>query len=180
MYAMSSPTVLMVEATLPQGKASQGSAVAVTRQLLLTNCHVVDKALSIEGFDGRERRPLRLAAADSKTDRCILSSARADLQPVAGTRSAMSVAVGETVYAIGNPRGLRNTLSEGLVSGIRMQSSVLMIQTTAPLAGGSSGGGLFDAEGRLLGITTFGIGDVGSLNFAIAAEEYSTLLRNVR
>ncbi len=170
----------MVEATLPQGKASQGSAVAVTRQFLLTNCHVIDKALSIEGFDGRERRPLRLAASDNKTDRCILSTARADLQPVAGTRPAMSVAVGETVYTIGNPVGLRNTLSEGLVSGIRKRSSVLVIQTTAPIAPGSSGGGLFDADGRLLGITTFSIGDVGSLNFAIAAEEYSSLLQNAR
>jgi S1-C subfamily serine protease len=165
---------------VPQGEASQGSAVAVTRQFLLTNCHVVDKALSIEGFDGRERRPLRLVAADSKTDRCILSTARADLRPVAGTRSAMSVAVGETVYTIGNPLGLHNTLSEGLVSGIRKDRSVLVIQTTAPIAPGSSGGGLFDADGRLLGITTFMLGDVGSLNFAIAAEEYSSLLQNAR
>lgn len=70
---------------------------------------------------------------------------------------------------IGNPSGLTATLSEGIVSGLRIQRGVRYVQTSAP---GSSGGGLFDERGDLLGITSVKIEDAENLNFAIAAEDY--------
>jgi hypothetical protein len=78
--------------------------------------------------------------------------------------------VGERVYAIGAPEGLELTLSEGLVSGLRSRGNFRVIQTTAPVSHGSSGGGLFDSQGKLVGITTFSFHEGQNLNFAIPTE----------
>jgi hypothetical protein len=80
--------------------------------------------------------------------------------------------VGEKVFAIGNPRALEVTLSEGLISGLRGEwaDGSHVVQTTAPISPGSSGGGLFDAEGRLVGITTFQRRDSQNLNFALPSD----------
>lgn len=69
------------------------------------------------------------------------------------------------------PRGLELTLSDGLISGLRngADGSIDRIQTTAPISPGSSGGGLFDQEGRLVGITTFQLKEGQNLNFALLA-----------
>ncbi|MGH9440374.1 MAG: trypsin-like peptidase domain-containing protein, partial [Terriglobia bacterium] len=81
-----------------------------------------------------------------------------------------TLAVGEKVYAIGAPEGLELTISEGLISGLRDFDKERVIQTSAAISPGSSGGGLFDAEGRLVGITTFYLKGGQSLNFALPAE----------
>jgi serine protease Do len=79
--------------------------------------------------------------------------------------------VGARVYAIGAPRGLETTLSDGLLSGLRRnaQGQLEAIQVTVPISGGSSGGGLFDAQGRLIGVTTYVMRDSQNLNFALPA-----------
>lgn len=88
-------------------------------------------------------------------------------------RPYADIKVGERAFTIGTPRGLELTLAEGLVSSKRNSDGVRFIQTSAPILPGSSGGGLFDAQGSLLGITTFLVKDAQNLNFAIAAEEYA-------
>jgi S1-C subfamily serine protease len=65
------------------------------------------------------------------------------------------------------------TLAEGIVSSKRAKDDERLFQTSAPISRGSSGGGLFDAHGNLVGITTFMIKDAQNLNFAIAAEEFA-------
>ena len=79
--------------------------------------------------------------------------------------------VGSRVYAIGSPRGLEQTISDGLLSGVRRSAdgSFTALQVTVPISRGSSGGGLFDAQGRLIGITTFTLRDAQNLNFALPA-----------
>jgi len=74
------------------------------------------------------------------------------------------------VYAVGAPEGLEMTLSEGLISGFRDFRGQRVVQTSAPISHGSSGGGLFDEVGGLVGITTFMLGAGQNLNFAILAE----------
>jgi len=74
--------------------------------------------------------------------------------------------IGDKVYAIGSPYGLENTISEGVVSGIRTINGVVYIQHTADTEAGSSGGVLLDEEGYLIGITTAGI-ERTNLDFAI-------------
>ena len=87
--------------------------------------------------------------------------------------------VGLEVIAIGNPQGLSNTVSTGIVSAVRrVDSHTTVIQTTAPISPGSSGGGLFDLQSRLIGITSFLHTGGQSLNFAYPARYIKPLLKN--
>jgi hypothetical protein len=150
----------------------QGSAVAVSEHLLLTNCHVVmDRPLIKLVHEGRRARA-KLVAADDDSDRCVIKT-DATLMPVGGVRTLDSLTVGERVFAIGAPLSLELTLSEGLVSGIRREPARNLVQTSAALSPGSSGGGLFDERGNLVGITTLAsINGAQNLNFAIAAGDW--------
>jgi V8-like Glu-specific endopeptidase len=148
----------------------QGSAVAISDHLLLTNCHVVKGRPEIRIVQDKVITPAKLVAGDMAADRCIIKT-DARLEPVSGVRAFEDLAVGERVFAIGTPRGLERTLSEGLVSALRKLSGRHVVQTSASITHGSSGGGLFDERGNLIGITTAGI-DGTQLEFAIAASDY--------
>ena len=82
---------------------------------------------------------------------------------------SLKLKVGERVYAVGSPKGLELSLSEGIVSQLRGGPPPI-IQTTAAVSPGSSGGGLFNAEGELVGITTFQMEEGQNLNFALPVE----------
>lgn len=82
---------------------------------------------------------------------------------------ADAIRIGARVYAIGAPRGMELTISEGIVSSLREHAGIRFIQTTAAISPGSSGGGLFDAQARLVGITSFLLKDAQNLNFAYPA-----------
>jgi len=167
--------VFQLEALLEHGTA-QGSAVAISSTELLTNCHVVQGALKLTLKQAKKSWPARVTRAHPTTDRCIINATGAVLQPVMGVRSYDSLEVGETAYTLGSPVGLELTLSNGIVSGRRDEAGHRYVQTTAPISPGSSGGGLFDARGNLIGITTLVL--VGrehlnqSLNFAIPADAF--------
>lgn len=159
--------------------ARYGTAVAVSDDTLLTNCHIVaaaDRRISIASTGKDSSRDAdddaELVASDFAADRCVVRTRRLRLEPVAGVRAWESLEVGEAVYAIGNPRSLARTLSEGLVSGKRLVRGSRWVQTTAPISPGSSGGGLFDQRGNLVGITTGSLRDAQGINFAIAADEF--------
>ena len=82
-----------------------------------------------------------------------------DLWETGAARQAADLKVGDPVYAVGAPLGLELSLSEGIVAQLRGGPPPL-IQTTAAISPGSSGGGLFDRDGRLVGLTTFLPGEV--------------------
>jgi S1-C subfamily serine protease len=85
--------------------------------------------------------------------------------------------IGEKVYAIGNPRGFTNTLSDGLVSGHREHNRKTKIQITAPISPGSSGGPLLRADGKVVGVTSAGFtAGAQNINFAVPASEVKWLL----
>ncbi|AHM63224.1 peptidase S1 and S6 chymotrypsin/Hap [Flammeovirgaceae bacterium 311] len=95
-----------------------------------------------------------------------------DYVPIANLESE----IGSKCFAIGNPRDLTLTLSEGLVSGYREANS--RIQTTASITNGSSGGPLFNQDGEVIGITTSGITEAAAnLNFAVNIKEVAGLYR---
>ncbi len=154
------------------GDVSLGSAVAVSFSHLLTNCHVIEGRPTVYALQGEDQVRARLVAADPPSDRCVLAVEGLALSPVPGIRRFDDIDVGERVFTIGTPKGLERTLGEGLVSGLRDRDGTRYVQTTAPISEGSSGGGLFDQYGNLIGITTAYIGGGQQLNFAIAAEEY--------
>jgi hypothetical protein len=88
------------------------------------------------------------------------------------------VSVGDRVYAIGAPKGLELTLTEGLVSSIRETTDGRVIQTSAPISPGSSGGGLFDTHGNLIGITVGGFRGGQNLNFALPGELVTAFVKS--
>jgi S1-C subfamily serine protease len=176
-FRIVSPSVYVVrsgstEFAIEEGEGFLGSAVAISRDVALTNCHVIENQPVIRIVDNN-RKPMIavLAQADKRSDRCLL---RVDgvLNPVTSVRRIQELSVGERVYTIGNPSGLTKTLGEGLISGLRRDDNINYVQTTAQISRGSSGGALVDAKGSLVGITTFLLKDAQNLNFAIAAEEY--------
>jgi len=170
-----SPAVYGVKVEQEAGSkvaASYGSAVAVSQSEAITNCHVISHGKLITLSNGTVTLPAEVSAADRRSDRCYLKVISGTLEPVIGIRDFDGLAVGETVYTIGSPRGLERTLGQGLLSGLRKMEGVEYVQITAPVSEGSSGGGLFDDRGNLIGITTFTVRDSQNLNFAIAASEY--------
>jgi S1-C subfamily serine protease len=152
---------------------TQGSAVAISNSLLLTNCHVFKDRPVIALLRGETVVIAKIVSADPNSDRCLLSPSESyELTPVPGIRRYAELAIGEQVYTVGAPSGLERTLANGIISGLRSEGPRHFIQTTAPISPGSSGGGLFDENGNLIGITTLFIKESQALNFAIAAEDY--------
>lgn len=150
----------------------QGSAVAISEDRLATNCHTVKDAGILVLLQGKTHGPAELVHADPSSDRCILRSLELTLQPVPGVRDYADMKIGEPVFAISAPRGLQQSMQDGIVSQLRSNAGVNLIQTSAYAAPGSSGGGLFDRRGNLVGITNFVVGNDDRLHFAIAADEF--------
>jgi hypothetical protein len=154
------------------GTIKQGSAVAVTPKMALTNCHVLQG--NRVHFLAHEQTRLEVSEifGDILSDRCAVTIRSGSLVPVRGVRPYSTLAVGERVYSVGSPSGLENTLAEGIVSGLRHRGGVDLVQSSAAISPGSSGGGLFDDAGNLVGITAFMRRDNPTFNFAIAADAY--------
>jgi Flp pilus assembly protein TadD len=163
-------SVFVVEALNEEGKVvAFGSGVAVAPDHVVTNRHVIAEGISLRIRQGSRTWPAIVTHLDADHDLCRLKAEGLNASPV-GVRRSSSLHVGERVYAIGAPEGLELTLSEGLVSGLRDNEGVRIIQTTAPVSAGSSGGGLFDAQGKLVGITTFIMTEGQNLNFALPGD----------
>jgi S1-C subfamily serine protease len=176
LYELLKPSVYRVDSFLWNG-IGQGSAVAISSTELVTNCHVVAGARKIVITNAGQEYVARLVRSLPKADRCVLSTSGVELVPVRGIRRYSDLKIGEPLYTLGTPSGLELSLSNGILSGLRLEGPVgRMIQTTAAISPGSSGGGLFDGRGNLVGITTLVL--VGrrrsnqALNFAIAAEDF--------
>ena len=170
-----SPSVFVVVASDADGKAlSQGSGVVIAPGKVVTNCHVLAKAAHIQIKHGNATYGAKLEFPDPKRDLCELDVK--DLAaPAIKLGSSAALRIGQHVYAIGAPVGLELTLSDGLISSLRSadDNDAPQIQTSAPISPGSSGGGLFDSEGNLIGVTTWGFRpsrEMQNLNFAIPAD----------
>ena len=156
---------------------SQGSAVAVSLKHLITNCHVVEDRPFIVIGQGEKVRRASLVSAHWQSDRCILEVNAPSLSPVRGIRPNSDLMVGERVYTVGSPSGLERTIGEGIISGLRPSQRGRFIQTTAPMSAGSSGGGLFDSSGNLIGVTTFLLKEAQAINFLLIPESHPAMRR---
>lgn len=170
LYAANAPSVVVVESVGANGQPSgRGSGVVIGPQSVITNCHVIDRAVSVRVKSGTTEFAATSGTSDTYLDLCILQVAGLSA-PEVKRGSAKNLQVGQTVYAIGTPQGLDRTLSQGLISALRETPEGTVIQTSAAISPGSSGGGLFDAEGRLIGITTFQTKAGQNLNFAVPVD----------
>jgi Tfp pilus assembly protein PilF len=175
LFKLVSPSVFIVQAIAKDGSViAFGSGVAVAPTRIVTNVHVIEGADSWRVRKGEKSWSATVANTDREHDLCELEVDGLRATSVV-VRASSTIEVGERVYAIGTPEGLEVTLSDGLVSGVRDFDHSRVIQTTAAISKGSSGGGLFDSAGRLLGITTFFVRDGQNLNFALPAELIASL-----
>jgi len=122
----------------------------------------------------------RLLYADARRDIAVLKVNSKTLPFLECLVTGCDARVGETVYAIGNPMGLSNTISQGIVSALRSVESEEIVQHTAAISPGSSGGALVDSTGALLGMNSWQVADAQNLNFAISAKHVWEALQTAR
>ena len=148
------------EQAAPQPQTGLGSGVIVSPAgYLLTNHHVIEDAdeIEVQLSDGR-KAGAKVIGTDPDTDLAVLRIAL-DKLPVITLGDSEQIAVGDVVLAIGNPFGVGQTVTSGIVSALgRNQLGINtfenFIQTDAAINPGNSGGALVDAQGRLVGINT--------------------------
>lgn len=166
-----SPSVWTVRTQDSNGRAlAQGSAVVVAPGRVVTSCRVLARANAVSVSRENVTYGATLEYPDPDRDLCQLKVANLSA-PAVTVAPPETWRVGARVYAIGSPFGRETTLSEGMLSGIRrnQRQEIEALPITAPIEPGSSGGGLFDAQGRLMGITASGLRDSQNLNFALPA-----------
>ena len=176
-------SVVVVLALNGRGETTaQGSGVVVGVNEVVTNCHVLDNATGLAvrqaaNWSGGKSYLMTasLLAHNRERDLCLLFVEQLPLPPaakVAYLGTAKGLSVGEEVYAVGAPAGLELSLSRGIVSQLRgsLDKQVApLVQTDVAISPGSSGGGLFNQSGELVGVTTFKLRGE-NLNFAVPVE----------
>ena len=182
-FAKAARSVVVVHALDASGETkSQGSGVVVGKNEVATNCHIIAEAENIlvhqaatSAGEETYRMNATLLIGDDERDFCLLHAAELSDPPaasIAAISSTTNLSVGEEVFAIGAPQGLNLSLSRGVISQLRNihgEQAAPLIQTDAAISPGSSGGGLFNSNGKLVGITAFKW-EGENLNFAIPIE----------
>ncbi len=176
----SKPAIVRVEV----GRDRVGTGFAVSPDgLIATNLHVVAGAteISVRMLDGATYAVARIAAYDPSRDLALL-----DIDPGAPIPSLTlgdsdKVAAGDPVIAIGNPLGVLDyTVSDGLISSVRVVSTeppeLTLLQISAPISQGSSGGPLFNPFGEVIGVSTAIFTGGQNLNFGVPSKYVAALL----
>ena len=172
-------TVSLERETINGERIPLGSGFFVREHLIATNLHVVHGVLGncyaklvnqtieylIEGY----------THIDVEHDMIILKVQGLNAQELQCSDSDY-VQVGDTVYAVGNPRGLTGTFSEGIISGIRRDAAGKVLQMTAPSSQGSSGGPVLNRKGEVIGVSFASYRNGQNLNLAIPSNDLMALL----
>ncbi|MBD0321163.1 MAG: serine protease, partial [Gemmatimonadetes bacterium] len=143
----------------------------------VTNYHVVEGAarLRVEFLDGRSFTDVSFVTADARRDLAVLKIPGTGHPALRLGRDSAAV-IGDRVYVMGNPLGMAGTFSDGLVSGRRPVEGVSMVQISAPISPGSSGGPVMDESGEVIGVATLMLVGGQNLNLAVPARYVAPLL----
>lgn len=174
-FANSQDAVVVIKSIDYDGKEnSQGSGVIIKdRGIIVTNFHI---------FAGNEKLEVRhndmtleideITGIDIEKDILILKIQDKNY-PLLKLGNPDEIKVGQKIYTIGSPMGLENTMSEGIISGLRNlgDNDQNFIQFTASLSPGSSGGAVLNTKGELIGISTMTYKNGQNLNFAISIKD---------
>jgi hypothetical protein len=156
---------------------SLGSGFFVSDDIIVTNAHVIEGAsggtAKLIG-DTQRLRIIGATAVDAHADLALLKISGHAPPLALGPNSAP--AVGDRVYVVGNPLGLEGTFSEGIISGVRQVDLDSILQMTAPISPGSSGGPVMNASGAVVGIAVATFRNGQNLNLAVPVSYLSRLL----
>lgn len=171
-------TVLLVMEDGNGQQISLGSGFAVREGEIATNLHVIEGgAKGYAKLVGQKPKYNieGVTAIDADRDLVILKVS-APGTPALSLGDSEAAQVGESVYAVGNPQGLEGTFSEGIVSSIREVGDDKLLQITAPISPGSSGGPVLNAKGEVIGVSVATFKGGQNLNFAIPSNSVKSLL----
>ncbi len=192
-YARVNPSTVTVATALPGGGAIVGTGVIFTEDgYILTNAHVVagGEQCYVVLDTGRSFSNVKLVGYDVEQDLAIIKVDAHGL-PAAEFGDSDALWVGDTVYAIGNPLGveLRGTLTDGIISAVSRDVRVdgvkmTLLQTSAALNNGNSGGPLINIYGQVVGINTMKMGSsnaasVEGLGFAIPVSSAAWMINDL-
>jgi S1-C subfamily serine protease len=170
--------VIIISADKDAKPIGQGSGFIVSKNRVVTNHHVIDGSAGVlVVFADGATSVVEGIAADSPTRDITILSVDTGTRPTLKFGDELSMRQGDAVYAVGAPRGLELSITNGIISGFRHIDEEFMIQNTAPIAPGSSGGPLFDGEGRVIGVTTSLLVDSPGIYFSIGVGDVRRLLR---
>lgn len=174
-YQKTSSSVFLI--SVHDGKGSPislATAFLVGKNTLATNLHVVEGG---EVFleQGAMQIPATVEKRDAANDLAIIRvSVQISAKPL--TLSEKSAVPGESIFAIGNPEGLGKSISTGVVAALREFNGRRLLQITAPISHGSSGGPILNTTGEVVGVAVAMLKDGQNLNFAVPAEQILKLL----
>jgi hypothetical protein len=174
--------VLLVLYDSNQQPISLGSGFFLADDLIATNLHVLESASSgyVRAVATKSKGSiLGVVAADSDNDLAVVRVSGVSAPSLSLGDDAHSE-VGESVYAVGNPSGLEGTFSQGIISGIREFQQHKLLQITAPISPGSSGGPVVNAAGSVIGVAVATIRSGQNLNFAVPVSYLRALLQQQR
>ncbi len=156
----------------------QGSGVVLNdKGYVVTNYHVLSGCERLEILHGKEIIPyVDIIGIDVEKDILILKI-KGKKFPAIKIGDSKTLKIGQRVYAIGSPMGFENTISEGIISGLRSYDELKrnFIQITASISSGSSGGAVLNDKGELIGISTFTVKEGQNINFAIPIDDVLTV-----
>ena len=174
-YKKVSDAVVVILAYNSSNKlSSQGSGVVINNKgYVVTNFHVLAENDRLEILHNKEIVPyVDIIGIDVQKDILILKIEEEKL-PSIKIGDSKNLTIGQRIYAIGSPMGFENSISEGIISGLRSSGEMgkNVIQITASISPGSSGGAVVNDKGELIGISTFTVSESQNLNFAIPIDD---------
>ena len=161
-------------------RVAVGSGFFVKEDVIATNAHVVANALGgharrVTGGDRTAYDVEGILAIDEKLDLALVRVTNLKGKPLA-LGDAAQLGVGDDIYAVGSPSGLEGTFSPGIVSGLRTERDWSLVQITAPISPGSSGGPILNRKGEVVGVAVGTLTQGQNLNFAVSVAHLRAML----
>lgn len=177
----SKPAIVRIDVVRRDGMRGMGTGFVVSPDgRIVTNLHVIQgtREAIVTLLDGSEHPVVRVVSADPRRDLAVIEIAPSKKLPVLRLGNSDDVAAGDIVIAIGNPQGLDYSVSDGLISSVRdlRERDLTMIQISAPISMGSSGGPLFNRFGEVIGVAVAISAEGQNLNFGIPSNYLRPLI----
>lgn len=156
-----------------------GSGFFILPSIVVTNAHVVKDAYSLKLRYANSKKndfALEIIAIDEVSDLALIKTDKFKANSPLKLGDAESLSIGTKIYALGNPQGLEGTFTDGLVSNRLVYDGLDIVQISAPISQGSSGGPILDSSGKVVGISTAYLKDGQNLNLAIPSTYISRLI----